>query len=89
MTAGEESVVRAWTVPAPVVGEIERIRLWVQVVTGSQLEPDGRVRLLSAETWLERHQRLALLGGSIDPNCEADGGNLHRIQYGSSSTAGK
>jgi WD40 repeat protein/serine/threonine protein kinase len=62
VTAGEESLVHVWTVPTPVEGQLERIQLWVQVTTGSELEADGRVHRLSAQTWHQRHQRLEELG---------------------------
>ena len=44
-------------------GEVERIALWVQVSTGLELTAEGRVQVLEADTWRDRHQRLGELGG--------------------------
>jgi WD40 repeat protein len=49
--------------PVPLQGEDERIVLWVQVATGSELSPDGAVLELDAATWVERASRLKDLGG--------------------------
>jgi WD40 repeat protein len=46
-----------------VVGEPERIELWVQVLTGMELDEGGFARTLDADTWQQRRKRLAELGG--------------------------
>src|SRR5262249_28813745 len=43
LTAGEPHVARFWRVPAPVPGEVERVVLWAQVVTGMTLEDEGGI----------------------------------------------
>jgi WD40 repeat protein len=55
--------VQRWRVPTPVEGTPERITLWVQVLTGEDLDDRGVVRELSAEEWAERRRRLESLGG--------------------------
>jgi WD40 repeat protein len=52
-----------WKPPAPVEGEVERIVLWTQVMTGLELDADSVARVLDAPTWQERHRRLDELGG--------------------------
>jgi WD40 repeat protein len=52
-----------WAVPAPVVGDADRIRLWVEVATGLELDATGAVVELDAETWRQRCERLQELGG--------------------------
>jgi WD40 repeat protein len=60
------SEVRRWAVPAPVEGDAERIVLWSQAVTGTELD-GGAVRRLDSQTWQERRQRLRALGGPPRP----------------------
>jgi hypothetical protein len=44
-------------------GNPERLLLWVQVITGTELDESGQVRVLDAATWQERRQQLDKLGG--------------------------
>jgi WD40 repeat protein/serine/threonine protein kinase len=67
LTAGQDPFARLWVVPAPLVGDLERIRLWSQVITGLELKEDGIVSVLDAPTWRDRRQRLQILGGSPVP----------------------
>jgi WD40 repeat protein len=54
---------RLWRVPSPVAGEVERIVLWVQVITGMELDDADVVTPLNVPTWEERRRRLENLGG--------------------------
>jgi WD40 repeat protein len=56
-----------WAVPIPVAGQAERIRLWVEVNTGLELDPGGAVVELDAEAWGKRHQQLQKRGGPPSP----------------------
>jgi WD40 repeat protein len=67
LTGSPDSTVQLWPVPTPVAGGVERILLWVAVLTGNELRPDGAVRVLGAEQWAQRHQRLQALGGAPIP----------------------
>jgi WD40 repeat protein/tRNA A-37 threonylcarbamoyl transferase component Bud32 len=60
---GSYDAVRLWQPPAPVEGDTERINLWVQTITGLELEESGVVRVLDAESWHDRRRRLQQLGG--------------------------
>jgi WD40 repeat protein/tetratricopeptide (TPR) repeat protein len=51
-------------VPIPSAGEVERISLWAQVVTGAELDSREVVHYLDARTWQQRVGRLQELGGS-------------------------
>jgi WD40 repeat protein/tRNA A-37 threonylcarbamoyl transferase component Bud32 len=64
LTGGLDSTARLWRIPAPVAGGQERIRLWLEVLSGKELQADGAVRVLSAEQWQQRQQRLQALGGA-------------------------
>jgi WD40 repeat protein len=67
LTGGPDRTARLWRVPAPVPGGVERIRLWVEVLSGKELQPDGAVRVLDAAPWQQRLQRLQTLGGAPVP----------------------
>jgi WD40 repeat protein len=56
-------IARTWKVPLPVEGDPERLRLWVQVITGIELEADGSICGLDADTWRQQRDRLEELGG--------------------------
>jgi hypothetical protein len=50
-------------VPTPIGGDPHRIVLWVQVITGLELDEYGGTRVLDASEWEQRLQRLQELGG--------------------------
>jgi WD40 repeat protein len=62
-TASFDRTVRSWQVPVAVSGEVDRIVLWIQVLTGMELDPDGLFRALDAATWQQRRQRLTERSG--------------------------
>jgi tetratricopeptide (TPR) repeat protein len=70
LTGSDDKTARLWQVPIPVEGEVERIVLWTQVLTGMELDDDGVDRVLDAEAWQERCRRLEQLGG---PPTSAEG----------------
>jgi WD40 repeat protein/serine/threonine protein kinase len=70
-------IVRIWPVPTPVAGEAQRLVLWVQVITGLELDEDDAIRVLDAETWQKRRQRLQDLGGP--PVSKADVGPVPAV----------
>jgi WD40 repeat protein/tRNA A-37 threonylcarbamoyl transferase component Bud32 len=54
---------RLWRVPGPLQGDVERLRLWIEATSGTELDATGALRRLPPETWAERRRRLELLGG--------------------------
>jgi WD40 repeat protein len=52
-----------YQLPTPVPGEVERIRLWVQVITGKEMDASGIVSVLDGDAWHARRERLTALGG--------------------------
>src|SRR5207248_2203811 len=50
--------------PAPLADDAERIRLWVEIITGMQMDAAGALHALDAESWHERRRQLKKLGGS-------------------------
>jgi hypothetical protein len=63
LTGSNDRTARLWKVPRPIQGDPERILLWVQVLTGQDLDEHGSVLELDANTWEQRRQRLQALGG--------------------------
>jgi WD40 repeat protein len=63
LTGCRDGTARLWPAPALLSGDVERISLWVQVVTGMELDRANYFRILDAETWHQRQQRLADMGG--------------------------
>jgi len=56
MSDGHE--VRSLAAPVSVEGGADRLRLWIQVMTGAERDADGVIRTLDAPTWQERRRRL-------------------------------
>jgi eukaryotic-like serine/threonine-protein kinase len=63
LTGSRDTTARLWPTPRLLEGQVERISLWVEVVTGMELDDAGTVRVLDAETWRKRRLRLQELGG--------------------------
>jgi eukaryotic-like serine/threonine-protein kinase len=62
-TGSRDGTARLWELPAPLEGDVERIGLWTQVLTGMELHDDGVLHFLDGQDWRERRQRLLELGG--------------------------
>jgi WD40 repeat protein/tRNA A-37 threonylcarbamoyl transferase component Bud32 len=58
---------RLWGVPAPLGGDVERVRLWVETTAGTELDATGALRPLEEAAWGERRRRLAQPGGAQSP----------------------
>jgi WD40 repeat protein len=56
LTAGSDKVVRFWAVPRPIAGDVDRLHLWVQLITEAELDEMNAVRLLDTNTWRQRQQ---------------------------------
>jgi WD40 repeat protein len=61
-TASDDHQARLWQVPS-LEGPVDRIALWVEVLTGMELDAGGGRRVLDPPTWQQRRQRLEELGG--------------------------
>jgi hypothetical protein len=64
-TGCRDHAVRLWPLPPPVEGSVERVRLWVEALTGREIA-DGGVRELSPEALRTRREQLARTSGSGD-----------------------
>ena len=67
LTASSDDTARLWTPPPPVGGAPETVKLWVQVLTGMELNADDAIQDLSADAWRQRGRQLDDLGGPPRP----------------------
>jgi WD40 repeat protein len=63
LTGSADGTARLWHIQQPVEGSVERVRLWVEVITALELDTNGVTRPLDASAWKKRCRRLAQLGG--------------------------
>jgi tetratricopeptide (TPR) repeat protein len=63
-TGSGEQTARLWKVPVALEGSSEWIKVWTQVLTGTELDPHGVVEPLNGKAWQQRRKLLAQLGGS-------------------------
>jgi eukaryotic-like serine/threonine-protein kinase len=61
-TGSFERTARSWEMPADVPGEVDQVNLWIQVLTGMELDSDGLFRALDAPAWNERRRELDQTG---------------------------
>ena len=75
MTGSDDNTARLWEVPTPLEETVQRLVLWTQVTTGMELDANGVVQVLDAQTWNQKRRRLDELGGSpeISPRPHATG----------------
>jgi WD40 repeat protein len=66
LTGGDygRNIARLWKIPTPPSGDAERIGLWVQTLTGMELDSDDAVRALDAAGWQGRLGDLQQRGGA-------------------------
>jgi WD40 repeat protein/tRNA A-37 threonylcarbamoyl transferase component Bud32/peroxiredoxin len=57
VTASDDGTAVLWALPSPVQGDIERVRLWAQIVTGMELDESGAIHVLDARAWQEHCRR--------------------------------
>jgi WD40 repeat protein len=62
LTGSQDRGVRLWQAPIAMSGDPDQILLWVQVITGTELDEHGTVRVLDAAAWKERRERLEQRG---------------------------
>jgi WD40 repeat protein len=61
---GRDGRINLWAAPQPVEGKVERLRLWIEVITGMALETEETARTLTKDEVQQRQRRLVKLGGS-------------------------
>ena len=63
LAVSHDRVVYLWPMPSPLAGDVPRLRLWVEVLTGLAVDAPGEMQKLDEEALAERRQRLEQLGG--------------------------
>jgi WD40 repeat protein len=63
LTSSWDHRVRLWPVIEPVPDEPERVKNWIETMTGLMISETGSSELLTWEEWSERKKRLDELGG--------------------------
>jgi WD40 repeat protein len=65
LTGGDvgRNIARLWKIPTPVEGDPERLALWVQSLTGMELDSGDAARALDNAAWQERQRDLQQRGG--------------------------
>jgi WD40 repeat protein len=63
LTASMDTTARVWNLPQELEGEVQRLKLWVEVTSGLELADDGSIRWLERPAIQERRERLTQLGG--------------------------
>jgi len=61
-TASWDKTLRRWEIPTAAEDPLERLILEAEVLSRTELDRDGQIRVLDGKTWHERRQRLAELG---------------------------
>jgi hypothetical protein len=61
---GDVGAVRFRPVPAPAAGTPELLNLWVQVLTGQELDEVGEAHALDAAAWAERRRQFEEAAGA-------------------------
>jgi WD40 repeat protein/tetratricopeptide (TPR) repeat protein len=88
LTGCYDKTVRLWQRPVAVTGDVERITVWTQVLTGKEIDDHGDLRVLDTQTWQERRKQLIELGGSPIPHAE-DGRVWHQLNASEAESAGQ
>ena len=63
LTGSADKTARLWFLPEKVDGSPERLRLWVEVMTGLTMDDQGGMRRLKAEEWKRKQVALNAQGG--------------------------
>jgi WD40 repeat protein/tetratricopeptide (TPR) repeat protein/tRNA A-37 threonylcarbamoyl transferase component Bud32 len=65
LSTAADGTTRSWPVPGPLGGDVDRLALRLQVLTGMRMEAGQHVEKLAAETWEERSLRLKEVEGTV------------------------
>lgn len=63
MVTMSDWIARLWHLPRPVVDDLPRVALWVQTLTGLEVDDKGKIQALDTDAWKQRRDRLRELGG--------------------------
>jgi WD40 repeat protein len=73
LTASDDHNARLWPVFAPINGKPSQIGCWLPLITGTDLDEGGAVRVLSTDDWVRRRHQLDTWGGTpVAPTAPLD-----------------
>jgi WD40 repeat protein/tRNA A-37 threonylcarbamoyl transferase component Bud32 len=67
VTASDDKTAKILTLPEPVVGEPDKVRLWVETITGLSSDASGAIYPLSAREWADKAAQRDISSGSVYP----------------------
>ncbi len=67
LTGDQAGSVRRWEVPAPLAGDVRRLKLWVEIRAAKELDGAGTARPLNQAALMDRRQKLQAAGGPPKP----------------------
>jgi WD40 repeat protein len=68
LSASNDGTARLWSPSTPLRGDPASVALWVQVLTGMELDAEGTVQVLSSASWEKRRKQLQEIGEPADAN---------------------
>jgi hypothetical protein len=63
LTGCEDKMARLWLPPQTVEGSIQQIQLWVDVITGLEMDEAGGFHVLATDEWEQKRRELQTRGG--------------------------
>jgi hypothetical protein len=63
LTGSRDRTARLWVLPAKVEGSVQQIQLWVDVITGLEMDEARGFHILSEDGWERKRRTLQALGG--------------------------
>jgi Flp pilus assembly protein TadD len=85
---GSGTTARLWRIPVVFKGGARRMKLWTQVLTGTEMDDHGGLHVLDATTWKRRRKQLLQQGQSLIPR-EEDVLVWHRREAREAEIAGQ
>jgi WD40 repeat protein len=67
LTGSADKTARLWHVAAELPDEPDRVAVWVEVLTGLEIDEAGSARVLDNAAWLQRREQLTQRGGPPAP----------------------
>jgi Flp pilus assembly protein TadD len=88
LTGSDDKTARLWRIPVVSKGGARRMKLWTQVLTGTEMDNHGGLHFLDASTWKRRRKQLLQQGQSLIPR-EEDVLVWHRREAREAERAGQ
>ena len=84
LTGSDDGKARMWETPAPLPVDLARLVVWIEALTGLELDEKGAIRVLDGAAWQQRRDRLSELGGPPPANFAQ---SLDPVLFGPEPTA--